>query len=142
MIPRRIPYFAPKTIWKLVGFKRHQNSNEVEKLEKDLNKYLQLPNPVVVGQGRIGLTLILKSLTIAPGSEIIMPGYTFGTLTEVIKKAGFTPRPVDIDLLSFQMSPEKAQKAINNKTRAILATHLFGEPCDIMSFQKIAKKPR
>ncbi len=140
MIPRRIPYFAPKTIWELVGFKKTQNSNEVEKLEKGLNKYLQLPNPVVVGQGRIGLTLILKSLAIAPGSEIIMPGYTFGTLTEVIKKAGFTPRPVDIDHLSFQMSPVAAQKSINNRTGAILATHLFGEPCDIKSFQKLAKK--
>ncbi len=140
MIPRRIPYFAPKTIGKLIRFRKYKNSNEIENLERDLKKYLNLPNPVVVGQGRIGLELILKSLGIAPGSEIIMPGYTFGTLTKVIIKAGFTPRPVDIDPDSFQMAPRAAEAAVNTRTGAILATHLFGEPCDIKSFQKIAKK--
>src|SRR5688572_1681758 len=126
MIPRRIPYFAPKTINKLLSIQKSQDLNEVKKLESDLKKYLKIPNPVVVGQGRIGLKLILKSLAIKKGAEIIMPGYTFGTLTKVIRDAGFIPKPVDIDESSFQMSPTAASKAITRRTSAILATHLFG----------------
>lgn len=141
MIPRRKPYFAPNTIRELLTLKNYnQYSQESTKLENDLKKILRLPNPVVIGQGRIGLKLILQSLGIKPGSEIIMPGYTFGTLTKVIKDAGFIPIPVDIDRDTLQMSPRAVNDAITTNTSAILATHLFGEPCDIYEFKKLAKK--
>ncbi|HET7098644.1 MAG TPA: aminotransferase class I/II-fold pyridoxal phosphate-dependent enzyme [Patescibacteria group bacterium] len=133
MIPRRKPYFAHN------AFALSKN-NEVELLEKDLEKYLALPNPVVVGQGRIGLRLILQVLKIKQGAEIIMPGYTFGALTKIIKEEGFTPIPIDIDEQTFQMSPDLVKASITSKTSAVLATHLFGEPCDINAFKKIAKK--
>lgn len=141
IIPRRKPFFSSPNIFKILKTLLGKTGKaEVLKLENDLDKILHLPNPVVVGQGRIGLTLILNESGIKKGSEIIMPGYTFGTLTHVIKKAGFVPVPVDINVETYQMDPTKVARAVNKKTGAILATHLFGEPCDILAIKKIADK--
>lgn len=141
IIPRRKPYFPPNILVDLVKFSFSKNQDgEVKMLEKDLKHRLGIPNPIVISSGRIGLYLILKASGLKKGSEIIMPGYTFGLLTNFIKKAGFTPIPVDIDPYTFQMSPVAIEKAVTKKTRAILATHLFGEPCDILKIQRITKK--
>lgn len=138
IIPRRIPYFHPKTSAKIFGMKIKKD--EPIRLEKDLKKILGLPNPIVVESGRIALRLILEASDIPLGSEIIMPAYTFGLLTKSIAASGFVPVPVDIDSGTFQMDPNKVKKAINKRTGAILATHLFGNPCAITEMAAIAKK--
>jgi dTDP-4-amino-4,6-dideoxygalactose transaminase len=138
-IPRRKPYFSSKTIiGVLKDLLTSADPNEDELLEQDLVKILNLPNPIVVGQGRIGLSLILKESCLKKGTEIIMPGYTFGTLTHIIKKSGFIPKAVDIDPNTYEMSVDAIKNAISKKTSAILATHLFGESCDILKIKKIA----
>lgn len=138
MIPRRKPYFNSKTISKVLDMTVRED--EPEKLARDLKNILGLPNPIPVASGRIGLRLILESAELPPGSEIILPAYTFGLLTKSIEASGFKPVPVDIDPKTFQMDPKAAEKAINKRTRAIIATHLFGEPCDIPAFVSLAKK--
>jgi len=69
-----------------------------------------------------------------------MPGLTFGLMKDVILKAGFKPIPVDSDIESFQMSPKEIEKVITPKTGAILASHMFGNPCDIKTIKSIATK--
>ncbi len=142
IIPRRIPYFPPNVLSKLLRSSINQkdqisiNKNVERLLERDIG----IPNPILVASGRIGLVLILKNSGIKKGSEIIMPGYTFGLLTKIIKRAGFIPKPVDIDYENYQMSSHEIEKAITKNTSSILATHLFGENCDIIKIKKIAKK--
>jgi dTDP-4-amino-4,6-dideoxygalactose transaminase len=142
IIPRRKPYFEKNIFWalyKLLLSSKPRRSREIDLLEKDLKKFLKTPNLVCVSSGRIGLFLILKFANLKNRREIIIPGYTFGTLKIFIKKAGFTPVPVDIDADTFQMDPQKIKNAITKNTVAILATHIFGEPCDIKNIQKIAR---
>lgn len=136
-IPRRKPYFHTKVIDKIIDLT--VRSDETKKLERDLKTFLRLPNAVVLGQGRVALRLILKASGMPKGSEIIIPGYTFGTLAKIIKDTGYIPKPVDIDYNTYQISIKATKKAINKKTKAILATHLFGQSSDIKAFQKIAK---
>ncbi len=140
MIPRRKPYFHPKTLDKIIDLTvKH---DELERLTRDLRLYLKLPNPVVVGQGRSGLKLILESSGIAKGKEVIIPAYTFGTLTKIIKLAGYIPRPVDIDYNTYEIDIKSLSKAINKNTGAILATHLFGVACDIQKIKKAASSKK
>jgi dTDP-4-amino-4,6-dideoxygalactose transaminase len=140
IIPRRIPYFPPDIINNLINFAfLKEKDEEIKKLETDLEKKLGVPNPVVVSSGRIGLYLILKASNLKSGSEIIIPGYTFGVLKNFISKAGFKPVPVDADPNTFQMDVTAIKKAVTKQTSAILATHLFGNPCDIIKIKDIAK---
>lgn len=137
MIPRRKPYFHSKTLDKIIDLTiRH---DETEKLERDLKTFLKIPNPVVMGQGRVGLKLILENSGMPKNKEVIMPGYTFGTLAHIIKSAGYIPHPVDINYDTFEMDVESVKKSINKNTGAILATHLFGVACDIQKLQKLSK---
>lgn len=135
MIPRRKAFFSTK-IWTI--FKKDNLASE--KLEKILSEYLDVSNVVLVSSGRVALKLILETSQIQKGSEVIIPGLTFGYLAEVIKSANLVPKPVDVDLKTFQMSIKEVEIAISEKTGAILATHLFGEPGDIKSLLKIARK--
>lgn len=140
IIPRRKPYFASGSLLKVVASYFNKGYvNETKKLERKLSQSLGIPNPIVVSSGRVGLSLILKYSDLKPNTEIIMPSYTFGPLVAVIKNAGFIPVSVDIDPDNFQMSVVEVKKAINSKTSAIIATHLFGEPCEIEDIMKIAK---
>lgn len=136
-IPRRKPYFEKYFLGFNAFFNKHPEI--INRLENDLETKLGIKNPLVVSSGRIGLYLVLKYSGLKKGSEILIPAYTFGTLTAFIKKAGFTPKPVDINPDTFQMEPESVKKSITSKTSAILATHIFGEPCDILSIKEIAE---
>lgn len=141
IIPRRKPYFAPNSFSKIANsFFRKNYTNSTTKLENELQKVLGIPNPVIISSGRIGLGLILKHAGLKLGTEIILPAYTFGPLFKVIKDSGFKPVAVDIDPNNFQLSAKEVKKAVTNKTSAIIATHLFGEPCDILEIKKITDK--
>ena len=114
-IPRRKPYFHPKTVEKIID--QTIKSDEPDKLARDLKTFLKLPNPIIVDSGRIALRLILESAEIPKGSEIIMPGYTFGILTKSIESSGFKPVPVDINPLTFQIDPKKVKDSISKKNK-------------------------
>lgn len=142
-IPRRKPYFAPGAkadlFTSLRGGKSDQ-ARETADLEAALAGELGLQNPAVAASGRIALRLLLETSGLKPGAEVLVPGYTFGLLFPAIEASGFTPIPVDIDPLSFQMDSTKVESAVTEHTGAILATHIFGEPCEIEDFVKIAEK--
>lgn len=141
IIPRRKPYFPKNFIFSYLKFLlTGDKKTVVGLLEKKLEDNLQIKNAVVVSSGRVGLYLILKFSGLKKGTEILIPGYTFGTLAEFIKKSGYRPKPVDIDISTFQMSAPNIKKSISKNTSAILATHIFGEPCDILAIKKIAKE--
>lgn len=138
LIPRRKPYFDPKALTKAINLIKSKG-RIIPKLQQKLEKDIGIDNVLCVASGRAGLFLILKHSGLKRGSEILVPGYTFGTLTQFIKKAGFKPVIIDIDPQTFQMDPKIIAKKIGDKTSAILATHMFGSPCNIVEIQKIAK---
>ncbi|MFC1964268.1 DegT/DnrJ/EryC1/StrS family aminotransferase [Chloroflexota bacterium] len=74
------------------------------------------------------------------GDEIIVPALTFVASANAILAAGFIPKFVDIDLETLNIAPEKIAAAITDKTRAIMAVHLMGKPCEMDAILAIAKK--
>ena len=112
---------------------------EVKQFEDDFANYIGVPHAVGVSSGRAALYLALQALALEPGDEIIMPAYTFHIVPLVINAYGLTPVFVDVLPGSCNMNPEQIEASITPKTRAILATHMYGQPCDMERVMAIAK---
>lgn len=119
---------------------RVADPRQVERFERSLEAYHDVPYVRMVNSGRIGLLVLLEALGLRPGDEIIVPAYTLRALIELLKGAGYEPVPVDIDPRTLNLDPAAVRRSIGPATRAILATHLFGRPCDLEALAGIAKR--
>jgi len=114
------------------------NGELVQLLEKKLEEYLKVKNLVLVANGTLALQLAIKALDIK--GEIITTPFTFSATTNVILWEGLKPVFADIDPGTFNIDPEDVEKKITNKTSAILAVHVYGNPCYIEELQEITDK--
>lgn len=107
-------------------------------LELKLKEHLQVTNLFFVTNGTIALQMAIKALALK--GEIITTPFSFVATTSTIVWENCTPVFVDIDKESLNIDVSKIEDAITEKTSAILATHVYGNPCDVESIDKIAKK--
>ena len=114
------------------------NGPLVNQLELNLKEYLGTPHLLFLTNGTIALQIAIKALELS--GEIITTPFSFVCTTSSIVWEGCSPVFVDIDPDSLNMDPKKIEAAITKKTSAILATHVYGNPCDIDAIEKIAKK--
>jgi perosamine synthetase len=91
-------------------------------------------------KGRVALYAILKSLDVDKSSEVILPGYTCVVNVTPIRYLGAKPIYVDIEPDNFNINPELIEAKITPRTKAIIAQHTYGYPCDIERILAIAKK--
>jgi dTDP-4-amino-4,6-dideoxygalactose transaminase len=114
------------------------NGPLVNDLELKLKDYLQVPHMLFLNNGTIALQIAIKALKLK--GEIITTPVSYVATTSSIVWEGCTPVFVDIDSGSLNIDPAKIEAAITSKTSAIIATHVYGNPCDIDAIQKIAEK--
>lgn len=114
------------------------NGPLVNELELKLQQYLELPHLLYVTNGTIALQLAIQALEVK--GEIITTPFSFVATTSSIVWQGCKPVFVDIDEDTLNIDPNKIEAAITPNTSAILATHVFGNPCDIEAIDRIAKK--
>ena len=107
-------------------------------LEEKLKSYLTVNNILVVNNGTIPLQIALKLL--GGNGEIITTPFSYVATTSTILWENCKPVFVDIDPEFLTIDENKIEEAINARTTAILATHVFGNPCNIEAIEKIAKK--
>lgn len=110
----------------------------VLELEEKLKEYLQVPNIILTTNGTLPLQIALKTLGIT--GEVITTPFSYVATTAVIVWEGCTPVFVDIDPEYLTIDETKIEAAITSKTQAILATHVFGNPCNVEAIDIIAKK--
>jgi dTDP-4-amino-4,6-dideoxygalactose transaminase len=115
------------------------NGPLVNELELKLKEYLDLKHMLFLNNGTIALQIAIKALDLKEG-EIITTPFSYVATTSTIVWEGFTPVFVDIDEHSLNIDPAKIEGAITDKTVAIMATHVYGNPCDIDAIAKIAQK--
>lgn len=108
------------------------------KLEMTLKDYLSVNHLLYVTNGTVALQLAIKALDL--NGEIITTPFSFVATTSSIVWEGCKPRFVDIDPQTLNIDPSKIEEAIGPDTSAILATHVYGNPCDVEAIDKIAKK--
>jgi dTDP-4-amino-4,6-dideoxygalactose transaminase len=114
------------------------NGPLVNELELKLKNYLNIKHLLFVSNGTLALQLAIKALELK--GEIITTPFSFVATTNTILWEGCTPVFVDIDEETFNIDPKKIEAAITPQTSAILATHVYGNPCDIDAIQEIADR--
>ncbi|MGB6150349.1 MAG: DegT/DnrJ/EryC1/StrS family aminotransferase [Pricia sp.] len=105
-------------------------------LEKRLTDHLGVSHLQYVTNGTVALQLAIKALGLT--GEIITTPYSYVATTNSILWENCTPVFVDIDPKTFCIDPKKIEAKITEKTSAILATHVYGVPCDVAEIERIA----
>ena len=107
-------------------------------LEMELKSHLGLNHLLFVTNGTVALQMAIKALNVT--GEVITTPFSFVATTSSIVWEGCTPIFVDIDPQTLNINPSKIEAAITPNTQAILATHVYGNPCDVEAIDQIAKK--
>ena len=110
----------------------------VQDLEAKLKDYLDVDNLLTVNNGTIALQLAIKTLGLK--GEIITTPFSFVATVSSIVWENCKPRFVDITPDCLTIDPDKIEASINANTTAILATHVYGNPCDVEAIQAIAER--
>jgi dTDP-4-amino-4,6-dideoxygalactose transaminase len=110
----------------------------VVELENNIAQKLSCKKGIAMNNGTIPIQIALKLL--GKGGEIITTPFSYVATTSSIVWEGCTPVFVDIEPNCWTIDPDKIEAAITEKTTCILATHVFGNPCDVIKLNAIAKK--
>src|SRR6476469_10352803 len=81
---------------------------------------------ITAAYGRMAFYYILKALDLPAGSEIIFPSLTFWVVPELARVAGLNVAFADVDPRTFNIDPDSIERMITDRTRAIVATHIYG----------------
>jgi dTDP-4-amino-4,6-dideoxygalactose transaminase len=114
------------------------NGALAQELEVKLQQYFGVNHLLFSGNGTIVLQMALKALGIT--KEVITTPFSYVATTTALLWEGCKPVFVDIDPANFCIDPGKIEAAITKNTQAILATHVYGLPCDVEAIEKIAQK--
>jgi len=112
----------------------------VDQFEENFASYVGARHAIAVSSGTAALHLALAALDIQPGDEIIMPTFTMIACANVAKYLGAKPVLVDSEISTWNIDPNKIEEKITDKTKAIMAVHIYGHPADMDPIMKIAKK--
>jgi dTDP-4-amino-4,6-dideoxygalactose transaminase len=144
MIPVTKPFLPPVAEYNqmLTGIWQRQWLTNMGPLASDLElklkDHLQVNHLLFVTNGTVALQMAIKALDLK--GEIITTPFSFVATTSCIVWEGCTPVFVDIDPSSLNIDATKIEAAITPQTSAILATHVYGNPCDVEAIEKIAQK--
>ncbi|MFY9589626.1 DegT/DnrJ/EryC1/StrS family aminotransferase [Rickettsia endosymbiont of Halotydeus destructor] len=142
MIPVTKPYLPP--IDQYIGYVKKIWQNEqltnagpfVLELESKLKNFFKTDYCFFLSNGTIALQIAIKALNLT--GEIITTPFSYVATTSSIAWEGCKPIFVDIESDSLTIDPKKIEAAITAKTTAIIATHVYGNPCDVENIEKIA----
>lgn len=114
------------------------NGPLIKKLSVALAETLDVESIQLVSNGTLALQLAIKALDL--NGEIITTPYSYVATTNAILWEGCMPVFVDIGPETFCISPDLIEEAVTDRTTAILATHVYGYPCDVEAIQQIADR--
>jgi len=104
---------------------------EVRAFEEEAARYLGAREAVGVANGTDALVLVLEALGIGAGDEVVCPSFTFYATAEAVSRVGATPVFCEIEPGSLNLDPADVAARVSERTKAILAVHLFGRPADL-----------
>jgi dTDP-4-amino-4,6-dideoxygalactose transaminase len=113
---------------------------QVAAFEREFAALVDAPYACAVSNCTTALHLALTAVNIAPGDEVITASHSFIATANCIRYCGATPVFVDIDPETYNIDPVRVAEAITPRTRAILAIHQMGMPCDLSALVALAKR--
>ena len=114
--------------------------HEVEAFEQEFATYCDTKYCIGVSNGLEALHLILRAYDIGNGDEVIVPANTYIATWLAVSCCGAKPIPVEPDEKTYNLDPALIEEAITPRTRALIAVHLYGQPCDMDCINAIARK--
>jgi len=113
---------------------------EVAAFEREFAALIGAPYACAVSNCTTALHLALTALNIGPGDEVITVSHSFVATANCIRYCGATPIFVDIDPDAYNIDPDRVSEAIGPRTRAIIAVHQMGMPCDLVALTALAAR--
>ena len=112
---------------------------EVLTLEKNITELIGVRHALALNSGTSAIWTLLSALGVGPGDEVIVPGFTFVASMSAIVYAGATPVLAEVDD-TFNLDAADVEARITGKTKAILAVHMLGAPCDLDRLCDVANR--
>jgi dTDP-4-amino-4,6-dideoxygalactose transaminase len=139
------PYFAPDEISAATrvlesGRVNYWTGDEGRAFEKELASYCGSRHAIALANGSLALELALYALGVGPGDEVITTSRTFIASASCAVMRGATPILADVDPVSQNITAETIVPKITSSTKAIIAVHLAGWPCDMDSINALARQ--
>lgn len=114
----------------------------VREFERKFAAYIGVKNAVAVNSGSDALKMALMAFGVGIGDEVIVPDLTYQAVALAVFYCGAKPVPVDACKDDLQMDPAAVKAAINKRTKAVIAAHMFGRPCDVEGLGKICREKK
>jgi len=116
-----------------------RSGQKIEKFEQAFAKYIGSPCAIGVGQARLGFILILKMLGLKEGDEVILAAYNFHIIPEAITSLGLKPVFIDVKEDTYTIDISSVKDKLTPRTKAIVVTHMFGQPADMDDIVRFAR---
>ena len=137
---RKIRWQVNREIKKVIKSSSFINGPSVKEFQSNLENYLGVRHVIPCANGTDALQVALMSLNLKKRDEVITTNFSFASTIEVILLLGLKPVLVDIDPKTFNLNTSLIKSKINDKTKAIIPVHLFGQTCDMEKIVEIANK--
>ena len=137
MIPSVIVPVTSKEILSAVNFLN--TKGKMPDFEKKFSQYIGCKHAIATYSGTAALYVLLKAYGLKKGDEVIVPAYTCESVPRLIIDMGYTIKFVDVDKETYNISIEDLQSKISRNTEAILAIHMFGNPCELKEVMEIGE---
>ena len=111
---------------------------EVRAFEAEFAQYHGVAHAVGVASGTDAIELALRAGGVGAGDEVITVAHTAMATVSAVENAGAVPVLVDINLETYTLDPLAAERAISERTRAIVVVHLYGQPADMNALKSLA----
>jgi dTDP-4-amino-4,6-dideoxygalactose transaminase len=113
---------------------------DIRRFEEAFANRIGVNQAVTASYGRVAFYYLLKALELPAGGEVILPALTFWVVPEMVRVAGLTPVFADVDPQTFNLDPAAFERAITDRTVAVVPTHLYGLPCEMDPILSIAER--
>jgi perosamine synthetase len=141
----RIPIAKPvlgeeeiEAVTKVLKSGRLTRGEETRMFEKEFAEYVGCKHAVTVMNGTVALEAMLKAIGIRSGDEVIVPDLTFIATANSVLNVGGKPVFADVKEDTVTLDPESVKEKITERTKAIIAVHLYGHPADMKELEEIA----
>lgn len=112
----------------------------VKEFESGFSRYVGKEYGVAVSSGTAALEIAMGAIDLKPGEEVIMPTFTIMSCALAVLAYGAKPVFVDSDSETWTMNVDQIEEKITSQTRAIMAVHIYGHPCDMDRIREIAAR--
>lgn len=143
LIPRQKSSCLPGDlleVWKLLVKGECLNGQYIEEFEAEFAQHHSMKYALATNSCRTAFYLIIKALGIKVDEEVILPAFNMSAFPKILKLKKIKPVFVDVDEGALNIDVKKIENSITKNTRAIVAVHLLGNPCDMEPIMDIAKK--